>query len=163
VEVVPNEATSPEVVETVKAVLGGLRKRVVVLKRDVLGFIGNRLQFAMMREAFSLVERGIASPEDVDTVVKNSIGRRLDVLGPFEIADFAGLDVWDSILGYLAEDLDRSTTSPKILADIVKQGNVGVKSGRGFREWSVERAEALRETRDRELLRWLSVDRAAGG
>ena len=163
VEVVPGEQTSEGVLQMVQEVLTGLGKRVVVLRKDVPGFIGNRLQFAMLREALSLVERGVATAEDIDTVVRYSLGRRLGVLGPCEIADFGGLDVFYSILTYLAPDLSRATEPPSLLADALRRGDLGVKTGRGIHTWSAELIEARREARDRALLRWLAQDRGYDG
>ena len=163
VEVVPNSQTSAETLNTVSQVLSGLGKRLVVLKREVPGFIANRLQYAMLREALSLVEREVANVEDVDTVVRYSLGRRLGVLGPLATADFGGLDVFHSILSYLGPDVCNATDPSPLLTQKVRAGNLGVKTGRGLYEWSPERAQALRHERDRVLLRWLVEDREARG
>jgi 3-hydroxybutyryl-CoA dehydrogenase len=90
VEVVRGPDTSDDTIETTRALLTKAGKRPVVLQKESLGFIGNRMQFALLREAVSIVERGIASPEDVDAVVTNSFGRRLAVAGPLEVFDLAG-------------------------------------------------------------------------
>ena len=97
VEVVGGRNTSPETIETVRDLLLSQGKKPVVLGTEALGFIANRLQAALLRECFALVENGVARPEDIDAVVTTSLGRRLGVAGPFEVFDAAGADVWHAI------------------------------------------------------------------
>src|SRR5207247_7907965 len=106
VEVVPNERTSAETLETILAVLRGAGKAPVVVRKDIPGQIGNRLQYALFREAVSLVEKGVATPEDVDTVVKMSFGRRLSTIGVLETADVNATSLWANIAHYLFKALD---------------------------------------------------------
>jgi 3-hydroxybutyryl-CoA dehydrogenase len=125
----------------------------------VLGFLGTRLQQAVVREAIGLVERGIASPEDVDLAVRTSFGIRFPVTGPLESADISGLDVIEAIHDYLLPDLDRSTEPQTALRERVAAGALGVKSGRGFHDWSARDPQELIRRRDEELVRRLRLDR----
>ena len=145
VEVVRHDGTSDSTFATAMELLGKIGKRPVGLRKEIPGFIGNRLQFALLRECLSLVEKGVASPEDIDAVVKNSFGRRLSVAGPFEVFDAAGWDTIYAILNELSPDLDASDTPSVIAADNVLQGRLGLKSGAGMYDWTAESAEELRE------------------
>jgi 3-hydroxybutyryl-CoA dehydrogenase len=155
VEVVPGHRTSADTVEFTCDILRRSGKRPVVLRKYVPGYIGNRLQFALLREAVSLVERGIASAEDVDAVVELSFGRRLAVTGPLKTADLGGLDVFLAIARNLFQDLDSSSEAPALLVDAVQQGNMGAKTGKGIYDWPPERIQEVKATRDHELMRWL--------
>ncbi len=153
VELVPGPATSPETVEAVRALLASLGKRPAVVRKECLGFIGNRLQFAMLREALSLVESGVATPEDIDTVVRYSFGRRLPATGIFHTADLAGLDTLHSICGILFPDLSNAEgPGPSITGQVVR-GRLGVKSGAGWYDYTPEEADALRRSLFEELIR----------
>jgi len=125
----------------------------VLLKKEILGFIGNRLMHAMNREALSLVEQGIATPEEVDQVVLASFGPRFSNLGPLEYLDFCGLDHILRIQEYLYADLANTAGSQKILQDKVRQGELGVKSGKGLFDWSTRDPNGPRLRRDLEFLR----------
>ena len=145
VEVVRTEWTSEAAVEATMAVLERIGKRPVRVERDVPGFIGNRLQHALWREAVSLVENGVCDAETVDTVVKESFGRRLAVLGPLENADLVGteltLDIHRAVLG----DLESRPGPSPYLESLVRSGRLGMAAGGGFREWTPETARAVRE------------------
>ena len=145
VEVVRGPKTSTDTIETTKALLTKLGKRPVVLQKESLGFIGNRLQFALLREAVSIVERGIASAQDVDAVVTNSFGRRLAVAGPFEVFDLAGWDTILAIIDQLFPDLESSRNTPALVKDMVDRGELGVKSGQGLYPWNDEVVAAVRQ------------------
>ena len=145
VEVVRHAGTSEETFDTVMGLLTSVGKRPVGLKKEVPGFIGNRLQFALLRECLSLVENGVASPQDIDAVVKNSFGRRLAVAGPFEVFDAAGWDTILAILTELAPDLEATDKASALAVDSVQQGRLGLKSGSGFYDWTPESAQGLRE------------------
>jgi 3-hydroxybutyryl-CoA dehydrogenase len=114
------------------------------VKKDVPGFIGNRLQHALWREAVSLVERGICDAETVDTVIKAAFGRRLAVLGPLENADLVGTDLTLAIHKTVLPDLDRTPGALPYLEGLVAHGKLGMKSGEGFRTWTPEQQAALR-------------------
>ena len=157
VEIVPGPETSKETIMTMVGLLEKIGKRPVVLRKEATGFVGNRLQFALFREALAIIEQGIASPEAVDPVVKFGFGRRLAAAGPFEVFDLAGLD---TILAVAAEIFPELATSgpaargvPELLRRKVEQGELGVKSGRGFHEWTAERIEELRTRLSRALVR----------
>jgi len=143
VEVVRGPGTSDEVIETIYELLAKVGKSPVIVQKEAPGFIGNRLQIALFREALSIVERGIASPQDVDTVVRNGIGRRWAAAGPFEIWGIAGWDLIHAAWLYLVPHIESSTKVPSLLKEKVEQGELGVKTGKGFYEWTPESAEAL--------------------
>jgi len=102
------------------------------------------MQFALLREAIAIVEQGIASPEDVDAVVKTSFGRRLAVAGPFEVFDLAGWDTVRAIIETLFPVMDSSTKVPNTIENMVQRGDLGLKSGKGFYPWTDEAAASLR-------------------
>lgn len=153
VEVTKGERTSDETVAFTRALMIALGKKPVVVWKDVPGFVGNRIQTAMMRECFNIVEQGIATPEDVDTLVKNSFGFRLPVIGPFESFDMVGLDVVLAVAEYLLPDLSASLTPPESLKAKVARGETGLKSGKGIYEWPPEKVRKMLEKRDRDLVR----------
>jgi 3-hydroxyacyl-CoA dehydrogenase len=157
VEVVGGRDTSPDTVETVRDVVVSQGKKPVMLEKEALGFIANRLQAALLRECFALVEDGVARPEDIDTVVTSSLGRRLGVAGPFEVFDAAGADVWYAICEQLMPDIESSTEVPPAIARMVERGDFGLKTGRGVYEWSEESSADLRRRIARaveEIGRW---------
>jgi len=160
VEVVPGPATRADVTEHAVDTLRRAGKSPVLVKREVPGFIANRLQAALVREAIALVEGGVITPEDLDTLTKTSYGRRLDILGVFEVLDFAGVDVWRDIARYLYADIASQTTPPRMLGDLAAAGRLGVKSGRGVYEWPPEAVKAAQTRRDQELIRQLQRDAA---
>jgi len=159
VEVVRNDDTSAATVERVMAVLRGVGKRPVLVKRDIPGFIANRIQHALAREAISLLEKGIASAEDIDEVVKWSLGIRLALSGPLEQRDMNGIDVHHAIATYLYADLENRTTPSPLLAEKVASGQIGAKSGQGFYTWPAERREQVLRDKSAalgELVAWLN-------
>ncbi|MDR7234285.1 3-hydroxyacyl-CoA dehydrogenase family protein [Agrococcus sp. BE272] len=134
VEVVPGPATPPETVERMVALLTAAGKTAVPLAHQVEGFIANRLQAALYREAMHLVERGVASPEQVDRVVTAGLGPRWALAGPFEIMDLGGLDVWTSVADGILPSLGDASAAPAMLRDRAERGDLGAKTGRGFLE-----------------------------
>ena len=145
VEVVRHKETSDETVTTIYDLLTKVGKNPAIVQKEVPGFIGNRLQAALLREALSIVERGIASPQDVDTVVKNGFGRRYAAAGPFEIFEIVGWDLVLAAAQYLIPDTEPSTEISPLLREKVERGELGVKTGKGFYEWTQESAEALKQ------------------
>ena len=144
VEVIRTEWTDDATMAAMMVLLADAGKTPVRVEKDVPGFIGNRLQHALWREAISLVERGICDAESVDTVVKSCFGRRLSVLGPLENADLVGTDLTLDIHNTVLADLeDRKGPSP-YLERLVAEGRLGMKTGRGFRDWTPEEAEKVR-------------------
>ncbi len=154
VEVVRAKETSEETMEKTMALLTEVGKKPVWVKKDVPGFLANRLQHALWREAISIVENGIADPAEVDEAVKNSFGLRLPVLGPMENADLAGLDLTLAIHNYVLKHIEDSHGPSPILKEKVEKGDLGLKTSRGFQEWPPERADALRQGLVNYLLKW---------
>lgn len=155
VEVIKAEQTSENVFEKAYALMERVGKVPVRVLKDVPGFLGNRMQHALWREAIKLVENGIASAEDVDKVVKSAFGLRLAFLGPLETADLAGLDLTCEIHHDLLPHLDDSKAPSSLLEEKVKKGETGAKSGKGFHDWPAEKLQRLLNRRDKVLLRIL--------
>jgi 3-hydroxybutyryl-CoA dehydrogenase len=151
VEVIQNEKTSEAVVRATIDLLRDAGKTPVHVRRDVPGFVGNRLQHAMKREAFALVAAGVCDAETIDIVVKEGFGARTAVLGPMEQSDLVGLDLALDIADVLYEHLDRTAAAPQILRDKVKAGKLGMKTGEGLRKWTSQSADAVRERLSRFL------------
>jgi 3-hydroxybutyryl-CoA dehydrogenase len=145
VEVIQNEWTSAATVERTIALLRDAGKKPVHVLRDIPGFIGNRLQHALKREAIALIAAGACDAETLDTVVKEGFGARMAVLGPLEQSDLVGLDLTLDISTVLVEHLDRSAGPHPFLVEKVKAGKLGMRTGEGFRRWTPEQAEAVRE------------------
>lgn len=160
VEIVSGPETPATVVDQVLAFLRRAGKVPVVLKREVPGFIANRLQAAVMREALHLLESGVADMHDVDTVMTCGPGFRWSVIGPLETADFGGLDTWQSVMNNLAPELDNSRSAPDALRQLNRQGRLGVKSGQGFYQYSSDDvvAEKIRN-RNLAFIRFLKLRR----
>ena len=154
VEVVPGEDTSPETVDLTYDLLKSVGKHPVKVKKDVPGFVGNRLQHALWREAISIVDQGIADAATVDEVIRNSFGLRLPVLGPLETADMVGLDLTLQIHNYILKYIDRSTEPAPILKQKVEKGELGFKTGRGFQEWDQESIQRSRRQLLEYLIKW---------
>lgn len=136
VEVVQADKTQVEVIDSLMQLLRELGKQPVHVRVDIPGFIANRLQHALAREAMSLVEKGVASIEDIDAVVKTSLAVRLLFTGPIEQRDFNGLDIHLSIAEYLYQDLEDSKVPLSCLKERVVAGQLGIKSGKGFYDWT---------------------------
>ena len=151
VEVIKTEWTDPALAARMVELLSGAGKTPVMVEKDVPGFIGNRLQHALWREAISLVENGICSAEAVDTVVKSSFGRRLAVLGPMENADLVGTDLTLDIHNNVLFDLESAPGPSPYLKELVESGKLGMKSGEGFQNWTEEQATAVRARVARHL------------
>jgi len=143
--------------------LSSVGKTPVHVKKDVAGFVGNRLQHALWREAIAIVAEGIADAETVDTVVKASFGRRLAVLGPLENADLVGTDLTLDIHNVVLQHLNRSPEPSPYLSDLVASGRLGMKSGEGFRNWTDEQAGGLRGTVFSYLRNFASTPTGSGG
>jgi 3-hydroxybutyryl-CoA dehydrogenase len=144
VEVIGTQWTSQPAIDWTIALHKAARKMPVHVKKDVPGFVGNRLQHALWREAIALVENGICDAETVDTVVKASFGRRLAVLGPLENADLVGTDLTLAIHKTVLPDIDQRPSPSPYLEALAASGKLGFKSGEGFRSWSADQQAALR-------------------
>ena len=144
VEVIETQWTSPDTVARTMQLHEAANKKPAHVKKDVPGFIGNRLQHALWREAISLVENGICDAETVDAVIKASFGRRLPVLGPLENADLVGTDLTLAIHNVVLPAIDSRPRPSPYLEALVAEGKLGFKSGEGFRKWSAGEQAALR-------------------
>jgi 3-hydroxybutyryl-CoA dehydrogenase len=151
VEVVQAERTDPAWIPRCMELLQRVGKRAVHVKKDVPGFVGNRLQHALWREAIALVDAGVCDASTVDEVIKNSFGIRLPVLAPLENADLVGLDLTEDIHKVILPHLDRGERPGRILADKVRKGQLGMKTGRGFYDWTPEKADEVRARLIRHL------------
>jgi 3-hydroxybutyryl-CoA dehydrogenase len=144
VEVIETQWTEPELIAWTMSLHRAAGKKPAHVKKDVPGFIGNRLQHALWREAISLVENGICDAATVDAVIKASFGRRLAVLGPLENTDLVGTDLTLAIHNTVLPAIDSRPAASPYLQKLVADGRLGFKSGEGFRKWSAEEQAALR-------------------
>ncbi len=146
VEVVKGKDTSDETMERTYQLMKKAGKHPIKCMKDVPGFVANRLQHALWREAISIVEHGIADAATVDEAIKNSIGIRLAVLGPIENADMVGLDLTLAIHNTVLKDLEASPNPSPLLKEKVNKGDLGFKSGKGFYDqWTTESMKHVRE------------------
>ena len=160
VEIVPGAQTRPDAADLVYDWTVALGKAPLRLRTDVAGFVANRLQYALLREAYALVERGVCSPRDVDLAVTAALGLRWSVAGPFELMDLAGLDVHGAVAEALAPELDCSVEPPRLLTELREGGALGVKNGRGIRgAYTTADAEDLIARRDRALAQAIRAGR----
>ncbi|NIO06099.1 MAG: 3-hydroxyacyl-CoA dehydrogenase family protein [Proteobacteria bacterium] len=153
VEVVRGQDTSDAAMDATFQLLNHVGKHPVRVNKDVPGFVGNRLQHALWREAISIVEHGIADPATVDECVKFGFGLRLPILGPLENADMVGTDLTLAIHDYLLKYLESSPEASPLLKKKVEKGDLGFKSGQGFQEWTPEKAQRSRARLQEYLLK----------
>jgi 3-hydroxybutyryl-CoA dehydrogenase len=163
VEIVKGENTSHQTIEILRVLFQDAGKAPVVVLKDTPGQLGNRLFHALIREAIWMVQEGIASIEDVDSAIKNGLGRRFPVYGPLEHQDVAGLDTVFAIQSYLCRALCNETEPARILTEKAKDGDLGVKSGRGFYDWSKRDIGSLLEKRDNFLIELLKSEKSSAG
>lgn len=145
VEVVKSDYTSDEIFDTTYDLLKKVNKKPVKVNKDVPGFLANRLQHALWREAISIVENGIADAATVDEAVKYGFGLRLPHLGPMENADMVGLDLTYSIHDYILKHLESSKEPSPILREKFEKGELGFKTGLGFQKWTEEEVQKSNE------------------
>ncbi len=157
VEVVPGERTGASVVQQTLTLLRRVGKSPVHLKKEVPGFLVNRIQIAMLREILDLLDRGVADPEEVDRAVKSSIGFRLAAIGPLEVIDFAGLDVTASVFENLVGEIRSDRELPAVLKQTVQSGHLGVKTGQGIYRYTPEAVEERSSRRDHRFLALLQL------
>lgn len=155
-ELVCGRETSPGTLTRMKQLVEGLGKKPVVVQ-DIKGFLINRLQFSILREALYIVASGAATPEDVDSVMKYGLGLRYAALGPFGTADFGGLDTFDHISSYLFADLCSQKEPSRLLRELVAAGKLGVKSGAGFYDYGDGRAAEATRQRDELFIQLAKV------
>ncbi|MGV3262951.1 3-hydroxyacyl-CoA dehydrogenase family protein [Cytobacillus pseudoceanisediminis] len=158
VEVVRGEKTGDEAVERSFQLLKQMKKKPIEVKKEIPGLVGNRLQYALFREAQYLLEEGIASKEDIDDAVTYGIGRRLPVSGPLMTADMGGLDVFSAISDYLFQHLSSAEESLPILKKLVEEQKLGDKSGEGYYKWDEDFSKQYNQKREKELIRFLKKD-----
>ncbi len=152
VELIRSPDTSDETVTVAFELLTDIGKTPAIIEKEVPGFVGPRLQAALIREAFAIVEQGIASAETVDLVVRNSFGRRLSVAGPFEVFELAGWDLVLAAFEELYKDLNSSSDINPLLREMVNTEQLGVKSGQGFYDWTDQNIEELRDRMNSALI-----------
>jgi 3-hydroxybutyryl-CoA dehydrogenase len=157
VEVVRGEATDPAVCDAVAGTMRDLGKVPVQVRKDIPGFLANRLQHALMREAFALIEQGLASPEDVDNAVRFGFGFRYLAAGPILQKDLSGLDVHAAAATTMYHTLANDKAPPACLRDRVAAGKLGVKTGEGFYKWDAERAAGAQAKYERALTDALAI------
>lgn len=156
VEVVRTEDTDINYAEATFELLEKVGKKPIHVQKDVPGFVGNRLQHALWREAFALIDDGVCDPETVDQAIKSGFGLRLPILGPVETADMVGLDLTLSIHEYILKYLNASPEPSKTLRTAVEKNNLGFKTGSGFQQWTTEECEDSKKQLAVYLMKTLS-------
>lgn len=152
VELIPSQETNPDVLDRTEELIRSLGK-IPARVADTPGFVANRLQFALYKEAAQIVDEGTATPEQIDAVVSNTFGFRLALFGPFAIGDMAGLDVYESAYRTLEKAYGERFAAPEALVAMVKDGNLGLKSGHGFLDIDPADKTALLTYRDNAYAR----------
>ena len=152
VEVVPGENTAQETAQTAVELAERIGKLPILLNRELPGFLVNRIQIAILREVCDLLDKGVASAEDLDRAIRGSVGLRIAAMGPLEVADFAGLDVGASVFQNLAPHICSNTELPASVRTLVEAGHFGAKSGKGFYDYTPDSVTARRRERDRHFL-----------
>lgn len=156
VEVVKSRFTSENALKLIVDTLSSVGREVVVMKSAAPGFIGNRLQHALFREAVNLVEKGIASPEDIDRTLRSSFIPRYTSIGLFQHQDYAGLDMVKSIEDYLFPTLSNANQTPDLINRLYEEGNLGFKTGKGVLDWSEVDINAFRKKASEPYLRFFN-------
>lgn len=149
VEVVKGPNTSQEIIDRTVELLSTIGKKPVVLKKDIPGLIANRLQAALVREAFYLLDNGVADAEDIDLAITAGPGFRWAFIGPLETADFGGLDIWKSVVENLAPVLSKEEKIPAFVEEKVQSGNLGTKTGNGLFAYA-DHEEVTKRIRERD-------------
>ncbi|MFD6209503.1 MULTISPECIES: 3-hydroxyacyl-CoA dehydrogenase family protein [unclassified Peribacillus] len=153
VEIVQHNETKPEIVKTTCDLMRKIGKSPILLKKEIAGFIANRLQTALMREAFYLLKEGVANAEDIDTAITAGPGFRWAFTGPIEIADFGGLDTWQRVFDNVSPVLDQSKEAPVLIRDLVDEGKLGTKSGEGIFTYEESTVSQRINKRDRNFIK----------
>jgi len=157
VEVVMSEWTDPTIATEMKEELNRWGKEAVLVKRDLPGQLANRILQAIIREASSIVEMDLASPEDVDTAVKMGMGIRFPAWGPLEHVDGVGVDLCTSVQNTVLPDISASQKACKLMEDMVADGNLGAKTGQGFYDWQKKDMDKLKDERDNFIIEALKI------
>jgi 3-hydroxybutyryl-CoA dehydrogenase len=151
VEIVMGEKTDPTLAEQVCALYKSIHKKPVLVKRDIPGFLANRIQHALMREALALVDAGIATPDDIDDAVRYSFGFRYAAVGPMTQKEISGWDGMANAAKEIYPSLSNIDAIPPSLAKLMAEGKTGIKAGEGFRKWTPEESKAVNEQYTRRL------------
>lgn len=151
IEIIKNDKTRPDVARTIYDLAFAIHKKPALVEKDVPGFAANRIQLAVLRETMALVRDGVVSVEAADAVMKYGLGFRWACLGPLETIDFGGLDVFYHISEYLVPDLEDSHEVPQLLREKFEAGDYGVKTGKGFYDYSDNKAKEATAARDKKL------------
>lgn len=158
VEIVKGRQTDKDTIDRTITLLKKINKKPILIQKEIPGFIGNRLQYALFREAQALMDQGVASKEDIDAAVTYSIGRRLPVTGPLMTADMGGLDVFLDISNYLFQDLSVAEKSGEMLSRLVNEEKLGSKSGEGYYVWDQATSKTINAKREQMLIHFLKLD-----
>ncbi|MFC1461432.1 3-hydroxyacyl-CoA dehydrogenase family protein, partial [Verrucomicrobiota bacterium] len=157
VEVTKGEETSDSTAELLVEMCRRIGKRPILVRHSIPGFVGNRLQFAVLREALHILSDGIASAKDIDAAMTAGPGLRYGLLGPLRTADLGGLDVFLAISKYLFADLNSEGSAPALMEELVRKGRLGAKTGSGFYKYTKEELSEILAQRDRVILGFLKV------
>ena len=152
IEVIAGNHTAQATVDATKKLIKDLGLLPVVVKKDVPGFVENRVLYAIMRECVALAEQGVIEPEELDTCVKWGIGFKLAVIGPLELLDVAGLDIYEAVASYLNADLDTRKDVSPMITERTKRGDLGMKTGKGIYNYTPELIQQLRTSRAQKLV-----------
>lgn len=152
IEVIAGAQTAPETSEAIKQLIRSLGLLPVTVKKDVPGFVENRVLYALLREVIDLVEQGVVDPEDIDTCVSWGIGYKLAVIGPMALLDMAGLDIYNSVSGFLNADLADRKDVPELVKEKIEAGTLGLKSGSGIYDYTPEKVAELQKSRAQKLV-----------
>ncbi len=153
IEIIKGNQTSNEVSQIIYDLSLSINKKPVIVNKDIPGFVANRIQFEVLREALDLIDKGVVSKEGIDDIMKYGLGFRYACLGPLEVADFGGLDTFFHISEYLMKDLCNSSDVPVLLRRCYEQGRFGVKNQKGFYDYSNGKNIVVTEQRDEMLLK----------
>lgn len=159
VEVIKTVYISDDIFNRTCALMERVGKKPVAVEKDVPGFVGNRMQHALFREALSIVENGIASADDVDNAIKYGFGMRLGISAPIEVMDRGGMDLTHSIHEYLFPHIENTTEPQRILTDNIEAGKLGFKTGEGIKKWT---EKEMKEANDRLSKKLVEVGKVLG-
>jgi 3-hydroxybutyryl-CoA dehydrogenase/5-formyl-3-hydroxy-2-methylpyridine 4-carboxylate dehydrogenase len=152
IEVIPGEMTAPGVVASMVQAIRRTGHLPIIIRKDVPGFVENRVLYAVMRECLALVEQGVISPEDLDACVSWGIGYKLAVVGPMSLLDMAGLDIYAAVGGYLNKELSNRSDVAAYITERTSQRKLGIKTGSGIYDYTPERIAELQGQRARKLV-----------
>lgn len=152
IEVIAGKQTAPETVDRVRNLIRSLGLLPVTVKKDVPGFVENRVLYALLREVIDLVEQGVVDPEDIDTCVSWGIGYKLAVIGPMALLDMAGLDIYNSVSSFLNAELSDRKDVPELVREKIAAGTLGLKTGSGVYGYTPEQIAELQRDRAAKLV-----------